>query len=186
MSRATLEARRKQLRSMGKGQKPNASSSLSDGDEEQLFVTNQLQFGMRGRDEHHKLRYGDLQLKTDENGTEYVEWCFERGTKTRNGEGTGCLGIRQFKPKMFTTESSRYTVHHFKAYLSHRPSSSNTPESHFYLNVHHHRPENSTEWNKNQPMGKNTLGRFMISTALASGLKEKKLANHSVRKTMIQ
>ena len=53
---------------------------------------------MRGRDEHHKLRYGDLQLKTDENGTEYVEWCFERGTKTRNGEGTGCLDIRQFKP----------------------------------------------------------------------------------------
>ena len=42
MSRATLAARRKQLRSMGKGQKPNASSSLSDGDEEQLFGTNQL------------------------------------------------------------------------------------------------------------------------------------------------
>ena len=85
MSRATLAARRKQLRSMGKGQKPNTSSSLSDGDEEQLFVTNRLgdsdpktlirtvwyfltlHFGMRGRDEHHKLRYGDLQLKTDEN-----------------------------------------------------------------------------------------------------------------------
>ena len=35
-------------------------------------------------------------------------------------------------------------------------------------------------------MGENTLGRFMISAALASGLKEKKLTNHSVRKTMIQ
>ena len=119
---------------MGKGQKANASGSLSDGDEEQLFVTNQLgdsdpktlictvwyfltlHFGIRGRDEHHKLRYGDLQLKTDENGTEYVEWCFERGTKTRNGEGTGCLGIRQFKPKMFATGSSCCPVHHFKAY----------------------------------------------------------------------
>ena len=94
---------------------------------------------MRGRDEHHKLRYGDLQLKTDENGTEYIEWCFERGTKTRNGKGTGCLGIRQFKPNMFATGSSCCPVHHFKVYLSHRPSSSNTPESPFYLNVHHHR-----------------------------------------------
>ena len=42
MSRATVAARWKQLRLMGKGQKSNASSSLSDGDEEQLFVKNQL------------------------------------------------------------------------------------------------------------------------------------------------
>ena len=67
-SRAALAAKRKLLRSMGKGQKPNASQSISSVDEDKLFESGQLgdhspeslirtvwyfltmHMGMRGRD----------------------------------------------------------------------------------------------------------------------------------------
>ena len=95
MSRETLAAKRKQLRSMGKGQKPNASKPITSEEEHRLFNSGQfgdhdpealictvwyfftLHMGMRGRDEHWKLRLGDMVLKQDENG-EYVEWSVER------------------------------------------------------------------------------------------------------------
>ena len=35
---------------------------------------------MRGRDEHTKIKLGDLSLKSDEN-EEFLEWSFEHGTK---------------------------------------------------------------------------------------------------------
>ena len=40
----------------------------------------------RGCGEHHKFRFGDLSVKTNSEGLEYVEFLAERGTKTRTGE----------------------------------------------------------------------------------------------------
>ena len=60
--------------------------------------------GTRGRDEHHKFKFGDFELKKASNGTEF-EFSRERGTKTRTGEtekstnADGCV----FKPKMWAT-----------------------------------------------------------------------------------
>ena len=86
-SRSTLAARRKELRSYGKGQKANASKCITSSDEDKFFTSGQmgrqspealirtiwyfltLHMGMQGRDEHCKLRYGDFALKTDEDGT---------------------------------------------------------------------------------------------------------------------
>ena len=201
-SRATLAARRKQLRTIGKGHKPNASKSISMLEENKLFESGQfgdhnpealirtvwyfftLHMGMRGRDEHSKLKMGDIALKQDENG-EYVEWCFERGTKTRNGEISGGME-RAFSPKMYATGTDRCPVHFFKAFVSHRPCGANTPESPFYLGIKHKRQSDSLVWYINQPMGKNKLGNFMVLAAKEVGMIDKKITNHSVRKTMIQ
>jgi len=202
MSRETLAAKRKQLRSMGKGQKPNASKPITSEEQHRLFNSGQfgdhdpealirtvwyfftLHMGMRGRDEHWKLRLGDMVLKQDENG-EYVEWSVERGTKTRTGEMAGC-SERAFKPKMYATGSGHCPVHFFKAYLSHRPPETNTPDSPFYLGIKYKRQSDSIIWYKNQPMGKNKLGKFMASASTEIGITDKKVTNHSVRKTMIQ
>ena len=95
MSRETLATKRKQLHSMGKGQKPNASKPITQKNRDCLIAVSlvimilkhsfvqygiffSLRIGMRGRDEHCKLRLGDMVLKQDENG-EYVEWSVERG-----------------------------------------------------------------------------------------------------------
>ena len=39
-------------------------------------------FGLRGCDEHRRIKWGDVQLLTDVNGAEYLEYS-ERQTKTR-------------------------------------------------------------------------------------------------------
>ena len=45
---------------------------------------NTKHFGLRGGDEHHRMKWGDVQLLTDVNGAEYLEYS-ERQTKTRTG-----------------------------------------------------------------------------------------------------
>ena len=81
-------------------------------------------FGWRENDEHSKLKFGDLVLKSDENNNEYVEWITERSFKTR--DGSDLIQERQFNPKMFTTNTERCPVRIFKKYLEHRPSAVNT------------------------------------------------------------
>ena len=50
-----------------------------------------MHMGLRGRDEHTQMLWGDLQLMTASDGREYVQFS-ERKTKTRTGA---------FPPKMF-------------------------------------------------------------------------------------
>ena len=49
--------------------------------------------------EHVQMKWGDVQLKIDAEGTEYLEFN-ERTTKTRQGSQRGC---RPFASKMFAT-----------------------------------------------------------------------------------
>ena len=52
---------------------------------------------MRGDTENHNLTWGDVQLKTDENNNEYLEF-FERATKTKTRTGN-TTHLRQFNLK---------------------------------------------------------------------------------------
>jgi len=61
-----------------------------------------MHFGLRGRQEHIQLLWGDQQLKTDSLGLEYVEFK-ERSTKTRQGNSRD---VRAFQPKMYSTGKS--------------------------------------------------------------------------------
>ena len=58
-----------------------------------------MHFGMRGRQEHVQLLWGDILLKVDAEGTESLEFT-ERRTKTRQGASKE---VRQYSPKMFAT-----------------------------------------------------------------------------------
>ena len=64
--------------------------ALSDTDPQTLQYTLwwliATHMGTRGRDEHHKLRFGDFTVKSTTDGHEYVEFSAEQGTKTRSGE----------------------------------------------------------------------------------------------------
>lgn len=62
-----------------------------------MWWNNTLHFGLRGRQEHIQMRWGDVELKHSSTGEEYLEFS-ERATKTRNGiDGDS----RAFKPKLF-------------------------------------------------------------------------------------
>ena len=66
---------------------------------------NTKHFGLRGCDEHRRMKWGDVQLLTDVNGAEYLEYS-ERQTKTRTGAEP--RNIRAVKPKAL---NSFATVH---------------------------------------------------------------------------
>ncbi|XP_073232274.1 uncharacterized protein KIAA1958-like [Porites lutea] len=95
-----LKKKQKQLKSIGKGNRPNAADPLSDEDIDTfysrkvlgihsprallntLWMTNCTFFGMRPGKEQRDLCWGDLQLKTDSEGNRFIEFNIERQTKT--------------------------------------------------------------------------------------------------------
>ena len=62
-----------------------------------LFFFLTIGFGLRGSHESRQLKWGDVKLKVDSNGKEFLEFN-ERLTKTRKGGGGGS---RAFAPKVF-------------------------------------------------------------------------------------
>ena len=50
-----------------------------------VWLNNMIRFGLRGFKEQKELRWGDIVLKTDSDGKEYLEY-FERQRKIRTGE----------------------------------------------------------------------------------------------------
>ena len=83
-SRAVLESKRKELKQKGKGCKPNAAEPLTISEENKLkeegcigihspkallnkmWLQNTMLFGIRGGTENHKLRWSDIELRSDE------------------------------------------------------------------------------------------------------------------------
>lgn len=117
-----LKKKQKQLKSIGKGNRPNAADPLSDEDIDTfysrkvlgihspsallntLWMNNCTFFGMRPGKEQRDLCWGDLQLKTDLEGSCFIEFNIERQTKTRTGENL--RNIREKKPKMYEDKSN--------------------------------------------------------------------------------
>ena len=76
-------------------------------------------FGIRGSTENHKLRWSDIELRSDENGRD-LEFN-DRETKTRTGENS--THQRAFWPKQFTNpdDPSNCPVTAFKIFRDRRP-----------------------------------------------------------------
>ena len=105
-SRDVLQAKRRRLKAEGRGNRPNRSSTITDEMVQKLWNSEELGakngktlqntlfffmtscFGFRGSHESRQLTWGDVELKEDENGLEYLEFS-ERLTKTRTGGGGG-------------------------------------------------------------------------------------------------
>lgn len=198
-SRETLKAARKSLKKSGKGNKSKAADPLAAHDFEQLWESGELgdgnpealqnsiwlmlcmHMGMRGQDEHRKLRFGDLSLKSS-NGSQYIEFN-ERDTKTRTGESGE---KRAFQPKMWSTPScpQRCPVRLFELYTSKRPQEMCKPDSPLYLAIND-KYEAFGNWYKRQPMGVWRIGMIMKKMAEKAGLTGRK-TNHSARKTAVE
>lgn len=181
------------------GNKPNKADNLSAKDEDILWEKGQLGcntpeallntvwynntklFGFRGSDENRQLKWGDLEMKIDEEGAHYLVFN-ERSTKTRDGNSGS---DRAYAPKMFENfeNKTKCPINAYKLYKSQRPISMCTPEAPFYLAVNGGTKYKDTAlWYKSQPIGVNKLGKMMKEMAFKSGLIGKK-TNHSLRKT---
>ncbi|KXJ06675.1 Uncharacterized protein KIAA1958 [Exaiptasia diaphana] len=205
--RAALKAKSKELKKTGKGNKPNAAEAITDDEISVLYekellgisnaealintiwYMNTIHFGLRACDEHRQMKWGDVQLKTDTDGTEYLEYS-ERQTKTRTGEDP--RNIRPVKPKAFATQThkpDKNPVFVYKLYAEKRPLSMQDPDAPFYLGINHVKDSSKTikPWFKTAPMGVNKLSSLMRTMSEKAGLDaDRRLTNHSARKTMVQ
>lgn len=200
-SKQVLAAKRKELCGLGLGNKPNKAEVLTEKDEDLLWLSGQLGldtphslsntvwyhctklFGFRGGHETRQLRWGDVSLKSDESGSQYLEFN-ERLSKTRQGNSSH---LRPFAPKAFpnTLLPERCPVAAFKLYAAHRPTGFNDPDSPFFVSINHSwYPGSNIAWYKNSPMGQKLLSAMIKSMSVKAGIVHKKLTNHSVRKTM--
>ncbi|XP_053379635.1 uncharacterized protein LOC123536945 [Mercenaria mercenaria] len=141
-----------------------------------VWINNGVFFGLRGRQDHTNLLWGDIELKVTSSGREYLEFN-ERSTKTRSGQRGA---YRKVTPKAFATEDENCPVKMYKTYTSHRPSDLLNPDSRFYL-----QPLKSPSgqiWYSHQAVGKTKLGQIMNVLAERGNIEGRKV-NHSTRKT---
>ena len=75
-----------------------------------VWLNNTLHFGLRGVHEHVQMMWGDIELKLNAAGVEFLEFN-ERVSKTRQGSARI---VRAFAPKMFATGNS---LHFSQPYL---------------------------------------------------------------------
>jgi hypothetical protein len=167
-SKKVLEMRRRELKQLGKGNRPNRFDPLTQEQEEQLWACGQLGLqspeslqntvwfhttklmGLRGSHESKQLCWADIHLSCDERGIEYPVFN-ERETKTRTGNSTH---LRAFAPKAYANNSrpEQCPIAAFKMFATKRPLSMCEPLSPFYLSPNHAAKEDQI-WYKQQPMG---------------------------------
>ena len=206
-TREVLKAKQKTLKSSGKGNKPNASRSLTDSEVDELnrkgelgsetleamlnalWFKNTTYFGMWGGKEHRDLCWGDSKLKediSDGEAIQYLEYT-ERQTKPHTGENPG--DIRPVKPRKFENENKeRCPVQLYKAFAQRRPEYCNNADCPFYLAVNNVKERNETQaWFKRTAVEVNKPYAIMKTMAVKANLTNKEnITNHSARKTVIQ
>jgi len=148
-----FKKKQKQLKAIGKGNKPNSADALSDEEIEEfhrvsvlgnntprallntVWMNNCIYFGMRPGQEQGDLCWGDLELKTNANVLRYVKFSTNHQTKTRTGENP--KNVRESEPKMFENrdkpESCPVTT--YLAYKQQRPPEMMDDNSPFYLAI---------------------------------------------------
>ena len=200
--REVLKTKQKLLKAQGRGNLPNRDQALTDDDVDKLWQssemgtntpesllnalwwTNAVNFGLRSVTPHRNMRWGDVTIKVDSNGQQYLEYN-ERQTKTRTGENT--RNVRLLPPKAWATNDERCPVKLFNLYSQLRPSNFSTPDSPFYLATNSKTtPPGNHPWFKRQPVGVNKLSSIMKRMARCVGLQHGHFTNHSARKYLVQ
>ena len=209
LSRRTLAARRKELVTMGLGNKPNACRMITDKEEKLLFELKafgtedpvvlqrtmwyliSLRFGYRGREQASELKWGDISLEVDQETKEkFLQWNIRRGSKCESGEKETCPS-RKFAPRAYATGLDNCPVAVYNKLKSHRPLETLNTDSPFFLQINRSKKFKPTEGNcrySTLKMGKNSIiGSLMKSAAIDANLDtgHKKLTNHAVRKTNV-
>jgi integrase len=203
--REVLKSKQKLLKREGKGNFPNKADPINDQEIEILWQKKQLgsetpdsilqtlwfyntvHFGLRGRSEHRDMCWGDVTLKSNTNGHEYLEFC-ERQTKTRTGNDP--RNIREVTPKLWANVSNpdRCPIKIYKIYANKRPAGYSLPHNPFYIaTTTKPLPSEEETWFKKNAVGINKLGNMMSTMVKNANIPtSKKLSNHSARKYLIQ
>ena len=144
-----------------------------------------MHFGLRGRQEHHDMMVEDFSIEKDDDGVEFI--IFSEGpTKTRQGGLR--VKHRLATPKMLATGEKRCPVALFKQYLKKR--SRRNEENRAILPGCYRQASNQRRVVQGNTDGQDIINNIMKTMRKGSPLKdvcpEKKLTNHSARKTVMK
>lgn len=196
--RNILAAKQKQLKSLGKGNKPMAANEITDDELDVMYSKKLLgpenptsliytlwliciyNFGMKPIKETHDLRWGDVELRSDVDDNEYIVYTQERQTKTCTGSNP--RDIRKTKPRAYAIpeQPERNPVALYKKFRSVRPQEMLDPDSPFFLSINHTPKNGNPCWYKKLPMGINKLYQIMNDLKMGAGTEntDKRLTAH--------
>ena len=207
-TREALKSKRRDLKQQGKGSRPNRARGLDDEEEELMWTKGvfgqdtgpklqltlwyhmTLCMGLRGRDEHRKMRFGDVKVLNDRDGKQYLE-LKERDAKTRDGQEDN--DFRDTKQKLFcvcdTLGQRRCIVELFNIFCTRRPKEAMTDESALFLQPKSTQQMSgkkaiSNVWYMVTAMGVNYLGNLLPDACEKAGIPRR--TNHGVRATAIK
>ena len=206
-TREALKSKRLDLKQQGKGSRPNRARGLDDEEEELMWTKGvfgqdtgpklqltlwyhmTLCMGLRGRDEHRKMRFGDVKVLND------------RGRKTVSGaEGEGCENMvrrtmisgtqnRNYSACVTPWAKRRCIVELFNIFCTRRPREAMIDESALFL-----QPKSTQQmsgkkaitnvWYMVTAMGVNYLGNLLPDACEKAGIPRR--TNHGVRATAIK
>ena len=148
LSNRTLTARKMELKQHGLGRRAHKALQITDTDEDQLWEKKEmgtdtptaLQFtlffmltkgmGFRGREQHRKLRFGDIVLGRNADWLRYLEF-HERDSKTMDGSGKS--DWRATVPRIYSDGTERDPINVYEEFVRRRPTTSRAKDSPFYL-----------------------------------------------------
>ena len=187
LSRSVLNAKKKELKELSKGKRPNSSFELTPEEEDALWkegvlglVTNasSLQrtvwyfnrklLGLKCNQESYELKWGDLQLKSDPLKGEYLVYN-ERIQKAKSVPpllSVSCPKSDGNNNNMCTIwpdqkRTERCPIRFYKEFAKHRPHSACLPDSPFYLSVKLKRMPDDQIFYKNCNLGIHSLEKML-------------------------
>jgi hypothetical protein len=147
-----------------------------------------LIMGMRGRDEHRNIHFGDIILDTNALNVEFLQFK-ERNSKTRDGAIID--ENRATVPKIFcscaTLGAKKCPVELYKSFVSRRPVDYCEPDHPFYIQYKTEKQLHSSKsqvWFKREPLGTGSIGKFLPKACEIAGIPKR--GNHGIRATTVQ
>ncbi|XP_017950756.2 uncharacterized protein LOC100145450 isoform X4 [Xenopus tropicalis] len=201
LTNKTLSAKIKYLKKQGKGNHPNKGEALTDEDIENLYKTeilslhnpssllnllffnNGIHFALRTK-EQYDLQWGDITLKIDNKGNQYLEYN-ERRTRTAEHP----QNVKVVKPRMYGTPETpeRDPITAYIKFKNNRPPSMLAPDSPFYLAPNTKYNPGYSLWYRAMKIGIHKMRLMMTSMKIKASLPEsRRIKNNLIRKTIMQ
>ncbi|XP_056387734.1 uncharacterized protein LOC130282873 [Hyla sarda] len=188
LTKQSLNAKIKFLKTIAESNPPIRQEALTDDDIEHLYKTgtlsldnptsllnlvffnNGIHFALRTK-EQYSLQWGDIKLKIDPRGNQYLEYTDRQTEMLENRKN-----VRQVKPRIYATPHipDRDPVTAYLKYQSFRPGAMMTLDSPFYLAPNVNYNPAFSEWYRSTKIGIQKIRAMMTTMKIRASLPESK------------
>ncbi|XP_073444518.1 uncharacterized protein [Dendrobates tinctorius] len=188
LTKQSLNAKIKFLKKIAESNPPIRQEALTDDDINNLYKTgtlsldnptsllnmvffnNGIHFALRTK-EQYALQWGDIKLKIDARGNQYLEYSDQQTETLENRKN-----VRQLKPRIYATPHipDRDPVKAYLKYQSFRPGAMMTPDSPFYLAPNVNYNPAFSEWYRSTKIGIQKIRAMMSTMKIRASLPESK------------